>query len=98
MEPGRFSQGLTLLGAALYVYLLLFRPDQGVMAFAIGVILGSAVLAYGEKPFVVPLFAGIALVLAAIQFIFGHPLPYLLGLLLGVGLPYLLYRFRRPNR
>ncbi len=98
MDPGRFSQGLTLLGAALYFYLLLFRPDQGAMAFAIGVILGSAVLAYGETPFVVPLFAGIATLLALLQLVFGHPLPYFLGLLLGVGLPYLAYRFLRPRR
>ncbi|GAA6734271.1 hypothetical protein YIM1640_13420 [Thermus oshimai] len=98
MDPGRFSQGLTLLGGAFYLYLLLFRPDQGAMAFAIGLILGSAVLAYGEKPFPVPLFAGIAALIALLQLFFGHPLPYALGLLLGVGLPYLLYRLRRPRR
>ncbi|GAB5601620.1 hypothetical protein FJNA_01440 [Thermus sp. FJN-A] len=98
MDPNRLARALTFLGAAVYVYFLFLRPNQEGMALAVGLLLGASALAYGEKPFVVPLFAGLWGVLFLLQLLFGHPLPFLLGGLLGAGLPYLRYRLRKPAR
>ncbi|WP_448567429.1 hypothetical protein [Thermus sp.] len=98
MEPGRLSQVLSLLGVALYAYFLWFRPSQEGIALALGLALGGAALAYGEKPFPVPFFLGLFALLGLLQLFYGHPLFFLLGGLLGAGLPYLAYRLRKPAR
>ena len=81
MGPDRLSQALSLLGIAGYVYFLWFRPNQEGLALALGLALGGAAVAYGERPF-----------------FYGPPWAFLLGGLLGAGLPYALYRLRKPRR
>ncbi|GLV47618.1 hypothetical protein TJA_07880 [Thermus sp. LT1-2-5] len=98
MNPNRLSQSLALLGVALYAYFLFLRPNQEGMALAVGLFVGTMGVAYGEKPFWVPFFLGLYGVLFLLQLFFGHPWPFLLGGLVGVGLPYLLYRLRKPAR
>ena len=55
-------------------------------------------MAYGERPFPVPFFLVLFALLLALQLYFGYPLFFLLGGLLGVGLPYLAYRLRKPAK
>ncbi len=98
MDPNRLSQALSLLGVALYAHFLWFRPSQEGIALALGLALGGASLAYGERPFPVPFFLVLFALLLALQLYFGHPLFFLLGGLLGVGLPYLAYRLRKPAK
>jgi len=98
MDPNRLSQALSLLGVALYICFLWLRPSQEGIALALGLALGGAALAYGEKPFPVPFFLGLFALLLLLQLFYGHLLPFLLGGLLGVGLPYLAYRLRKPAR
>jgi len=64
----------------------------------VGLFVGAMTLAYGEKPFPVPFFLGLYALLLLLQLLFGHPLPFLLGGVLGAGLPYLAYRLRKPAR
>lgn len=98
MDPNRLSQALSLLGVALYVYFLWLRPSQEGIALSLGLALGGAALAYGEKPFPVPFFLGLFALLLVLQLFYGHPLSFLLGGLVGVGVPYLVYRLRKPAR
>ncbi|WP_243027743.1 hypothetical protein [Thermus albus] len=98
MNPSRLSQSLALLGVAAYAYFLFLRPHQEGMALAVGLFVGTMGVAYGEKPFPVPFFLGLYGVLFLLQLLFGHPLPFLLGGALGMGLPYLVYRLRKPAR
>ncbi|MCS6868347.1 hypothetical protein [Thermus sp.] len=98
MEPNRLAQALALLGVAAYAFFLFLRPNQEGMALAVGLFVSAMAVAYGEKPFPVPFFAGLYALLFLLQLLFGHPLPFLAGGVLGVGLPYLLYRLRRPAR
>ncbi|MDM7324975.1 MAG: hypothetical protein P3W93_008380 [Thermus sp.] len=98
MNPNRLSQALALLGVAAYAYFLFLRPHQEGMALAVGLFVGTMGVAYGEKPFPVPFFLALYGILLLLQAFFGHPLPFLLGGILGVGLPYLAYRLRKPAR
>ncbi|TBH20228.1 hypothetical protein [Thermus thermamylovorans] len=98
MSPQRLSQALAFLGVAAYVFFLFLRPSQEGMALAVGLFVGTMGVAYGEKPFPVPFFLGLYALLLLLQLLFGHPFPFLLGGLLGVGLPLLLYRLRKPAR
>ncbi|APD09980.1 MULTISPECIES: hypothetical protein [Thermus] len=98
MSPHRLSQALALFGVTLYAYFLFLRPNQEGMALAVGLFVGTMGVAYGERPFPVPFFLGLYGVLFLLQLLFGHPLAFLLGGLLGVGLPYLLYRLRKPAK
>lgn len=98
MEPNRLAQALALMGVAAYAFFLFLRPNQAGMALAVGLFVGAMTLAYGEKPFPVPFFLGLYALLLLLQLLFGHPLAFLLGGLLGVGLPYLLYRLRKPAK
>lgn len=98
IPPGVLAQRLALLGAAGYLYFLLFRPSQEALALSLGLTLGSAVLGYGEKPFPLPFFAGLFALVLLLHLLQGYPLFYLLGGALGLGLPYLAYRLRRPPR
>lgn len=98
MDPNRLAQALSLLGVAGYVYFLWLRPNQEGIALALGLALGGAGLAYGERPFAVPLFLGLLALYLLLQVFFGYPLHALLGGALGLGLPYLAYRLRKPAR
>ncbi|ADW22570.1 hypothetical protein CSW37_10920 [Thermus scotoductus] len=98
MNPNRLSQSLALLGVAAYAYFLFLRPNQEGMALAVGLFVGTMGVAYGEKPFLVPFFVGLFALLFLLQLLFGHPIPFLTGGALGVGLPYLVYRLRKPAR
>lgn len=98
MDPNRLAQALALLGVAAYAFYFFLRPNQEGMALAVGLFLGAMTLAYGERPFPVPLFVGLYALLLVLQLFFGYPLAFLLGGLLGVGLPYLGYRLRKPAR
>jgi len=55
-------------------------------------------VAYGERPFPVPLFAVLYGGILFLQLFYGHPWAFLLGGLLGAGLPYAFYRLRKPRR
>lgn len=98
MDANRLAQALSLLGVAAYAYFLWLRPDPEGIALALGLALGGASFAYGERPFPVPLFLGLFGLLLLLQALFGHPLPFLLGGALGAAPPYLAYRLRRPAR
>ena len=98
MGPDRLSQALSRLGIAGYVYVLWFRPNQEGLALALGLALGGAAVAYGERPFLVPLFAVLYGGILFLQLFYGHPWAFLLGGLLGAGLPYAFYRLRKPRR
>ncbi|GGN01307.1 hypothetical protein GCM10007092_14190 [Thermus composti] len=98
MDANRLAQALSLLGVAGYAYFLWFRPSQEGIALTLGLALGGAAVAYGERPFLVPLFAVLYGGILFLQLFYGHPWAFLLGGLLGAGLPYAFYRLRKPRR
>ena len=75
-------------------------PDRlsQALSLLLGLALGGAAVAYGERPFLVPLFAVLYGGILFLQLFYGHPWAFLLGGLLGAGLPYALYRLRKPRR
>ncbi len=98
MGPARLAQALAFLGAGGYLYFLFVRPSLEGLSLSLGLALGSAVLGYREGPFPLPFFGGLYVLILLLHLLQGHPLPYLLGGALGVGLPYLVYLRRRPRR
>jgi len=98
MDANTLAQRLSLLGVAGYAFFFLLRPSPEGLALSLGLALGSAGLAYRERPFPVPLFLGLFLLILALQLWRGEPLFFLLGGGLGLGLPYLAWRLRRPAR
>ncbi len=96
--PDLLARRLALVGVAGYLYFLLLRPSQEGLALSLGLALGSVVLVYKEGPFVLPFFAGLFLFILLLHLFQGYPLFYLLGGALGLGLPYLVYRLRKPAR
>ncbi|MER3425905.1 MAG: hypothetical protein C4300_08615 [Thermus sp.] len=98
MDPNAVAQRLSLLGVAGYAFFFFLRPNPEGLALALGLALGGAALAYRERPFPVPFFLGLFLLLLAFQLWRGEPLAFLLGGGLGLGLPYLAWRLRKPAR
>lgn len=101
MDPSALAQRLSLLGVAGYAFFLFLRPSLEGLALGLGLALGGAALAYpseGQRPLRVPFFLGLFLLLFVLQLWRGEPLFFLLGGGLGLGLPYLAWRLRKPKR
>lgn len=97
MSPQRLAQTFTtagLIGCVLFWFLL---PSDFGRVLGIGLAMGGSSFQYpkDQRPFVVPLFAGLAVLILALRFTDGQWLSCLLGLGVGAGVPYVVYKLQR---
>ncbi|RYM40645.1 MULTISPECIES: hypothetical protein [unclassified Meiothermus] len=74
------------------------RPSNPGAVFSVALMVASGIVQYGgDRPFILPFYAWLAGILLALQAFWGEFLAALLGILLGLGLPYLYYRTLRES-
>lgn len=95
MSPQRLAQVFTTAGLIGCLWFWFLQPSDFGRVLGMGLALGgSSVIYHQGKPFVVPLLALLALLILALRYTDGQWLSYLLGLGVGAGLPYLMYRLK----
>ena len=96
MSPQRLAQTFTTAGLIGCVFFWFLQPSDFGRVLGMGLALGGSSLHYpnGEKPIAIPLFAGLAALILILRYTDGQWLSYLLGLGVGAGVPYLMYRLR----
>jgi len=95
MSPERVSRALTYAGIIGFVIFFFGNLPFG-STLAVSTLVSSAVMNYSKaKPFVIPLFAVINVLLILTQLLGGQLVAALLGTALGLGLPYGVYALKR---
>lgn len=99
MDAHRISQTLTLAGITGVVVFGLLAQNAFGTVLSVATTVASGVVQYGrDKPFIVPLFAILAGLLLLVEAWSGQAAAVILGLVLGLGLPFLAYRLASRPR
>jgi hypothetical protein len=83
-----------MAGVAGLIWWGFVQPAPQGSSFSVGLSLGAMAVQYDPTPFWLPLYLVLAGLLLITQSLVGSPAAYLGGVLLGLALPYLVFRLR----
>ena len=98
LTPERTCEAMMLAGAVFYMYWAFVEPNTTGTALAVGTLLGGASFQYRPRPRPLTLALVFAAVLLVVHALYGNPLAFGGGYLVGAGLPWIVYRFARPEK
>ncbi|WP_457631618.1 hypothetical protein [Oceanithermus sp.] len=93
LTPERACEAMMLAGAVFYMYWYFVEPNGTGMALAVGTLLGGASFQYRPRPRSLTIAIVFAVVLLVFHTLYGDPLAFGGGYLVGAGLPWFVYRF-----
>ncbi len=100
MNPAdRLARSLTILGVAGLVYFYFLAHSAFGTALALCLLVGSGSVQYTDgKPYLIPYLVGMLALVGLLQIFRGQLPAVLLGSLLGMGLPYMMFRLRSVQK
>ncbi|WP_457638129.1 hypothetical protein [Oceanithermus sp.] len=93
LTPERTCEAMMLAGAVFYMYWVFVEPNSTGTALAVGTLLGGASFQYRPEPRPLWLALAFAAILLVFHFLYGDPLAFSGGYLVGAGLPWFVHRF-----
>lgn len=94
LDPQLAGRVLAMAGVAGLVWWGFIQPTPAGTSFSVGLSLGAMALQYHPTPFWLPLYVVLAVLLLITQSLLGSSGAYLGGAVLGLALPYLVFRLR----